>query len=89
VPVQDVRWVAGCCQSADTSTFFYGNGTGNFVHKEITLAVKWAEFISDMTSYVTLRGRWCDITILNVHAQTQDKSDDYEELERVLDQFLK
>jgi hypothetical protein len=39
-------------------------------------------------SYVTLRGRWCDITVLHVHAPTEDKSDDlYEELARVLDQF--
>jgi hypothetical protein len=28
-----------------------------------------------MTSYVILRGRWYDI-VLNVHAPTEDKSDD-------------
>jgi hypothetical protein len=37
-------------------------------------------------SYI-LRGRWCHITVLNVHAPTEDKTDDvdsfYEELERV------
>jgi hypothetical protein len=27
-------------------------------------------------SYVTLRGRWCYNIVLNVHAQTQDKSDE-------------
>jgi hypothetical protein len=45
-------------------------------------------------SYVILRGRWCDIIVLNVHAPTEDKCDDtkdsfYEELEGVFDQFFK
>jgi endonuclease/exonuclease/phosphatase family metal-dependent hydrolase len=45
-------------------------------------------------SYITLRGRWCHIIVLNVHAPTEDKTDDvmqsfYEELERVFDKFPK
>jgi hypothetical protein len=45
-------------------------------------------------SYITLRGRWCDIIVLNVHAPTEDKIDDmkdsfYEELERVFDKLPK
>jgi hypothetical protein len=41
-----------------------------------------------------LRGRWCDIIILNVHAPTEDEIDDikersYEELEHVFDKFPK
>jgi hypothetical protein len=27
-------------------------------------------------SYIISRGRWCDIIVLNVHAPTEDKSDD-------------
>jgi hypothetical protein len=43
-------------------------------------------------SYITLKVRWCDITVLNVHAPTEDKDDDikdsfYEGLEQVFDQF--
>jgi hypothetical protein len=43
-------------------------------------------------SYITLKGDWCDIIVLNVHAPTEDKDDDikdsfYEELEQVFDQF--
>jgi len=43
---------------------------------------------------VTLRGYWCDVIVLNVHAPTEDKSDDtkdsfYEELEHVFNQFPK
>jgi hypothetical protein len=45
-------------------------------------------------SYIILRGRWCDIIVLNVHAPTQDKTDYtkdsfYEEVERVFDKFPK
>ena len=43
-------------------------------------------------SYIVLRGRWCNIIVLNVHAPSEDKSDDskysfYEELEQVFDHF--
>jgi exonuclease III len=45
-------------------------------------------------SYIILRGRWCLIIVLNVHAPTEDKTDEvkdsfYEELERVFDRFPK
>jgi hypothetical protein len=45
-------------------------------------------------SYIILRGRWCHIIVLNVHAPIEDKTDDvkdsfYEELERVFDKFPK
>jgi hypothetical protein len=45
-------------------------------------------------AYIILRGRWCDIIVLNVHAPTGDKTDDmknsfYEELESVFDKFCK
>jgi hypothetical protein len=41
-----------------------------------------------------LRGHWCDIIVLNVHAPSEDKSDDskdrfYEKLEQVFDHFPK
>jgi hypothetical protein len=45
-------------------------------------------------SHIILRGRWCDIIVLNVHASTEDKTDDmqdsnYEQLERVFVKFPK
>jgi hypothetical protein len=69
-------------------------GTGFFVHTRIISAVKRVEFVSDRMSCITLRGRWCNIIVLNVHAPTEDKCDDakdsfYEELEGVFDQFPK
>jgi exonuclease III len=45
-------------------------------------------------SYIILRGLWCYILILNVHAPTENKIDDmkdrfYKELECVFDKFPK
>jgi hypothetical protein len=44
--------------------------------------------------YIILRGRLCDIIVLNVYAPTEDKADDVkdsfcEEFECVFDTFLK
>jgi hypothetical protein len=63
------------------------------VHKRIISAVKRVQFVSDTMSYIILRGRWCHIIVLNVHAPTEDTTDDvkdsfYEELERVFDNSL-
>jgi hypothetical protein len=65
-----------------------------FVLRRIISAVKRVEFVSDRMSYIILRGRWCDIFVLNVHAPTEDEIDDvnvsfYEELERVFSKFPK
>jgi hypothetical protein len=62
------------------------------VHKGIVSAVTRVEFVSDEMSYIILRGRWCRIIVLNVHAPTEDKTVDvkdsfYEVLERVFDKF--
>jgi hypothetical protein len=69
-------------------------GTGVFVHKRIISAVKRVECISDRMSYIILRGRWCDIIVLNVHAPTEDKINNvndrlYEELVRIFGKFPK
>jgi hypothetical protein len=62
--------------------------------RRITSAVKRVEFVTDKTSYIILRGHWCDIIVLNVYAPTEDKTDDvkdsfYDKLEWVFDKFLK
>jgi hypothetical protein len=41
----------------------------------IMSAIKRVVFVSDVMSYMTQKGFWCDI-VLNVHAPTEDVSDD-------------
>jgi hypothetical protein len=46
------------------------------VHKRIISAVRRVEFFSDRISYIILRGRWCNVIVVNVHAPCEDMSDD-------------
>jgi hypothetical protein len=101
VGVQEVRLEGGGTEPAGEYTFFFGKdnenhelGTGFSVHKTIISTVKRFEFVSDKMSYIILRGRWCHIIVLNVHAPTEDKTDDvkdsfYEEFKRVFEKFPK
>ena len=50
--------------------------TGFFVHQRIASAVKTVEFVSHRVSYIVMRGRWCNINVLNVHAPSEEKSDE-------------
>jgi hypothetical protein len=65
-----------------------------FVHQRIAPAVKRVEFVNDRVSYIVLRDRWCNIIVLNVHAPSEEKSDEskdsfYEELGQVFYHFPK
>jgi hypothetical protein len=64
-----------------------------FVHQRIVPAIKRVEFVSARMSYIVLRGRWCNIIVLNAHAPTEGKGDDskdrfYQELEEIFIIFL-
>ena len=99
VGLQEARWDRCGTNPAGKYKIFYGKQkwnhelhTGYFMPKRIISAVKRAEFVSDRMLYIILRGRWCDITVLNAHAPTEDKSGDMkasfcEKLEHVFDKF--
>jgi hypothetical protein len=99
VGVQEVRWDGGGTERTGEYIFFYGKenenhelGTGSFAHKSIISAVIKVEFLSNRMSYIILRGSWCNIIVLNVHALTEDKIDYikdrlYDEIEQIFDKF--
>ena len=76
------RWDKGGTVGAGDYKFFYGKGNENhnlgtiFLYIRRVSAVKKVEFVSDRVSYIVLRGRWCNIIVLNMHAPSQEKSDD-------------
>ena len=85
VGVQEVRWDKGDTVRAGDYNFFYGKGnenhqlgTGFFVHQRIASEVKRVEFVSDGVSYtrIVMRGRWCNIIVVNVHAPSKEKSNE-------------
>jgi len=79
VGVQEIRWEGEGYQTDNCILFcgkwnvYYQLGAGYFVHNKIISAVKRVEFFSDNMSYINLKGHWCDIIVLNVHAQLMIK----------------
>jgi hypothetical protein len=83
VGVQEVRWDKGGTVRAGDYNFFYGKGNKNhqlgtefILHHRIVSTVKTLEFVSDRKSNIFLSGHWCNVTVWNVHAPSEEKSDD-------------
>jgi len=80
VGAQEVRLGKESRLSAGDYIFFCGKenenhqlGTGFFLDHKTVSEIKKIEFISDKVPYIVLRGRWCDIIVLNVHAPSEKK----------------
>ena len=78
--VQEVRWDKGGTVRAGDYNFFYGKGKSSFgnrifctVHQRIASTIKRVEFVSNRVSYIVLRGRWCNIIVLNMHPPSEEK----------------
>jgi len=91
--VLEFRWDREDIVRAGDYNFLYGKGnenhlgTGFFVSRRIVSAVKRVELVGATVLYTVLRGRWCNIIVPNVHAPSEEQSDDsndrfYEELEQ-------
>ena len=83
VGVQEVRWDKGGTVRAGNYNFFLQErnenhqlGTRFFVHSRIVSEVKRVEFVSNRLSYIVLRGCWYNIIVVNVHAPSEEKSDE-------------
>ena len=81
--VHEVKWDKEGMVRVGDYIFFYGKEkktqqleTGFFVHHRTVRAFKRVESVSDRMSYIVLRGRWCHIIVFNVHAPSEEKSDD-------------
>jgi exonuclease III len=86
VGVQEVRCDKVGTVSERDYNFYCGKGyqhhqfgTGCFCKPQIEKAVKRVELVSDRVSYIVLRGRMCNIIVLNVHAPSEEKSYDSED----------
>ena len=49
-------------------------GKSFFVHHRIVSVIKMTEFVTGRVSYIVLRGSWCNIIVLNVHAPSEGKN---------------
>jgi len=83
VGVHEVSWDKGGTVREEEYIFFYGKinenyqfGTRFLVHHRTLSAAKRVEFVTARMSYIGLRGRWCNIIVLNVHVPSSGKTDD-------------
>ena len=93
--VQEVKWdKGGRVRAHGKEKKNHQLETAFFVHHRIVRAFKRVVSVSDRMSHIVLRGCWCCIIVLNVHAPSEEKSDAskgrfYDKLEQVFNYFPK
>lgn len=100
--LQEVRWPEDGETIIDGYTMFYSGrnnengtaGTGFIISPTARKSVINFTPINERISVLRLRGRWFNITIINVYAPTEDKDEEvkddfYEKLENVVDHIQK
>jgi hypothetical protein len=99
VGIEEVRLEKAGTEWAEDYTIFCREGNEDdqlgtdflYIRESYQQLGEWS-FCSDTILCIILRGRWCNIIVLNVHAVWEDKRDDikdcfYEDLGHVFDQF--
>jgi hypothetical protein len=91
-----VGWEGGGIEPEGEYTFFIGKETRimNYVQVYLCIRESYQQLRGLTLLIVSIRGRWCDIVVLNVHARKEEKIDDVKDsfngyLERVFDKFHK
>ena len=78
--ITEFGWNKGDTVRPGDYNFIYGKGNKNHelgtrhsVYHTIVSAVTTVESVSDRMSYVVMKGHWCNISDLNVHAPSEEK----------------
>lgn len=98
--LQEVRWPNKEGLTKGNITLFYSgtdngareNGVGIIIHDYLLQHVKVFEPVNDRIYYITLKGKYFDITVISCYGPTEEKEDEkkdkfYEELEEVYDRI--
>ena len=102
VALQEIRWKRKGQIKKDKYNIYYSckedqtgqMGTGFIVKKEITKNVMGFEPINERICKIRLKGKYRNITLINIHASTEEKDDDvkeqfYAELQQVQEKVPK
>ena len=82
LPLQEVRWDKGGTGRAGDYNFSMEKETKiisweqDFLQRRLISAVKRVEIVGDRVLHIILRGRWCNVIVLNVRAPNEKKRDD-------------
>jgi len=81
VAIQEIRWQGTGSLDMNNHTIFYGEfddlqqfGTGFIVHKSIVPNIMEFKTFKPRISLLTIKAYWSNLTIISVHASTEEKT---------------